>query len=108
MALSHPSQKYPKPKVCAACPGITHERKTYHLDFDGEGTTIVSVEVFKELNKYGLETFGLHLENEVEKPPMQVVRLAGDPIAFAIPAEQEEIRHPRLHVIRRRLLGPKE
>lgn len=112
MALTHPTQKlkarfdhYGKPVGCYACGGLVHERKTYHLDFDGEGTCIVSKEIFDELSKYGLEHFGLKLENEVEAPPTQVVRLQGDPIAFAVPADVPEIKRPRLHVFKRRMRG---
>ncbi len=79
--LAHPVHKsctliiehfkpYTAPLLCGPC-GKTHLTKTYHLYLDAEGTVIVSQEIFDSLKQVGLG--GMHLANEVLKPPHQTV-----------------------------------
>jgi hypothetical protein len=57
--------------ICGAC-GVEHSCKTYHLALDGEGCAIVSETIWQRIQ--GLE-HGLTLENEVRRPPRQVLDL---------------------------------
>jgi hypothetical protein len=59
------------PYNCQKCHEV-HLCKVYHLDLDGEGTTIVSPEVWMNLQRITTEFF---MENEVKKPPTIFFRL---------------------------------
>lgn len=64
------SRPYFQPYDCPACHQI-HTFKTYHIDIDGEGFAIVSVEVWERLQRIQLNPF--ILANEVKHPPKKVV-----------------------------------
>jgi len=64
------SRPYQEPLSCVRC-GRIHPFKTYHLDLDGEGFTIVSPEVWARLGRIAGNPFTL--ANEVAKPPPLVV-----------------------------------
>lgn len=76
LVVEHPRIRYVVPYHCLVC-GIRHERKTYHLRLDGEGAVIVSETVLEHLREIGLEALGLRVENEVRRPPAQVIAMDG-------------------------------
>jgi hypothetical protein len=105
LAVEHPSRKYKVPMVCNIC-NTTHNRKTYHLQLDGEGAVIVSQEVFKRLKEAGLP--GLSYENPVGQPPAQRLNLnvpnAGFKGAFTL--HEQKAQGGRFFVLRNKLFGP--
>lgn len=60
------------PILCSRC-GRHHEFKTYHIDLDGEGAGIVSIEVWERLKSIKHQPF--ILEGEVKDPPARVLDL---------------------------------
>jgi hypothetical protein len=72
LTVEVPNRRYTAPMACSSCNAF-HERKTYHLDLDGEGAVIVSPEVWGQLQKVpGLE---LRFSNPVAKPPSRTLAL---------------------------------
>ena len=58
---------------CATC-GYPHDVKTYHLQLDAEGTTIVSLEIYRNLQKL-VDHAGFDFANHVPDPPAQKIHL---------------------------------
>jgi hypothetical protein len=67
-------RRYRYPFACPTC-GTVHIQKTYHLNLDNGGFTIVSPEVLARLKEVGLA--GLEIMNEVEKPPAITLTIPG-------------------------------
>ena len=109
LAVEHPARRYTRPYLCPRC-NTTHLKKTVHLDFDGEGATIVSVETFKLLRESGMP--GLTMTNAVANPPAQHIGLSADEALKGLFAGEEKKyqgKMPgRLFVLKNRLLGPKQ
>lgn len=64
----HP-RPYLAPLLCGACKR-THLTKTYHLDVDDDGCSIVSQLVLHRLKEAGaIGPEGFEIENEVKDPP---------------------------------------
>lgn len=57
--------------VCRLC-GRPHDCKTYHLQLDGDGTTLVSETIWAQLQKL-YDRGGFELCNEVKEPPTQSI-----------------------------------
>ena len=53
LVLVDQERPYPVPYLCSQC-RLAHSHKTYHLDLDAEGGTVVSVEVAKVLERLGM------------------------------------------------------
>jgi hypothetical protein len=53
LVLVDAEQPYGVPYACAIC-GLVHTHKTYHLDLDADGGTLVSTEVAKTLERLGM------------------------------------------------------
>lgn len=66
------SRPYSLPFECPTC-HLTHIFKTYHVDVDGEGAAIVSLEVWERIQQ--LANHGFSLTNEVQKPPSRTLRV---------------------------------
>lgn len=66
ITIEHPYRILSKPHLCPTC-NVRHKRKTYHLNLDGEASTVVSPTVFEALKQCGLPN--LAVESEVAKPP---------------------------------------
>lgn len=58
---------------CATC-GYPHDVKTYHLNLDSEGTIIVSLEIYRNLQKL-VDHGGFDFANHVPDPPTQKIIL---------------------------------
>lgn len=99
----HPTRKLRAPMLCGKC-GTTHVFKTIHLDFDDEGCTIVSKEVFQRLREAGLPD--LTVENEVLKPPARTLNL-GEPIEINPRYDVVEVSGGRLTVLKNKLFKPR-
>lgn len=69
------SRSLRKPYQCPTC-NTVHACKTYHLNLDSDGTVIVSPEIWERLKR--IQNHDFSLENEVRKPPPQVVGLNPD------------------------------
>lgn len=67
-------RRYQVPLVCSICREI-HTQKTYHLNLDNSGFTIVSPTVLSRLQEVGMA--GLEIMNEVEKPPAITLNIPG-------------------------------
>lgn len=85
VTVEHPTRAYRAPLMCPAC-GTTHRKKTYHLDLDGEGSTIVSPEVLQRLREAGLP--GFSISNEVKRPPAQRVSVGGQ-VFDVVPVQEK-------------------
>ena len=72
---------YKVPYTCPTCRTI-HQVKTYHLNLDAQGDTIVSVEIYDRLKEVDLA--GMTFENEVANPPPITLNLGGGPLTFKI------------------------
>lgn len=66
------SRPYTSAFECPVC-HLTHIFKTYHVEVDGEGAAIVSLEVWERIQS--LENHGFSLTNEVAKPPARTLRV---------------------------------
>jgi hypothetical protein len=64
-------QGYVFPK-CATC-GYPHDVKTYHLQLDSEGTIIVSLEIYRNLQRL-VDHAGFDFANHVSNPPTQIIK----------------------------------
>lgn len=53
LVLVDAERPYGVPYACAIC-GLVHTHKTYHLDLDADGGTLVSTEVAKTLERLGM------------------------------------------------------
>lgn len=105
LVLVHPTKRYRVPYLCPRCNEV-HERKTVHLDLDGEGTVIVSPGVFEELREMGLP--GLRVMNEVRRPPAQVISVGGSVAVIESRSRMEvQVAGGRLTVLKNKLLAPR-
>lgn len=68
-----PNRPYHLPYLCGKC-GESHLVKTYHLDLDTEGITILSREILEALLQAGVE---FKVLNVVRKPPKQQLNIGG-------------------------------
>ena len=69
-----PHTRYKKTYMCPTC-NLLHRNKTLHLNFDGQGATIVSRQVFEQLQSVGLPRMAV--ESIVAKPPAARIDLNG-------------------------------
>jgi hypothetical protein len=67
--VSRPLAPHPQRPACRLC-GRPHEFKTYHFQLDGEGTIIVSTEIWQRLLAMP-DHGGFEKVNVVAKPPTQ-------------------------------------
>lgn len=67
---------------CGTC-GVVHPCKVMHLNLDAEGTAIVSVPGWENLQRQPLNA-GFTLANEVPNPPTQQLHLPGKPVQSMI------------------------
>jgi len=70
---SRPLTPDPNRHPCETC-GQPHEFKTYHLQLDAEGTTIVSTGVWEKFLS-APDHFGFEQVNVVAEPPAQGIKL---------------------------------
>lgn len=98
--VEHPTRRYKEPYLCPAC-GTVHLRKTYHLRLDGDGTVIVSREIFQRLRQAGLP--GLVVLNEVKHPPNQTLQIDGQRMTFQIVEHKVQGRGQRARQMWNRL-----
>lgn len=96
ICVEHPTKKLKRTVPCARCQ-VNHTQKAIHMDFDDNGTTIVSQEVLELLKQCGLPD--LEIENPVSKPPAQKVFFGGEPPKIFPP--------PKFKIMENRLITPK-
>lgn len=105
VVLFHPVKRYKNgPYLCPKC-GTAHVFKSYHLDFDDQGTTIVSIGVFNALRELGLP--GLTIMGEVLKPPPQHLSMGGQTIVGELVTAEEFKRGNRLSVLKNKIFAPR-
>lgn len=88
LTLVDGTRPYPIPYECPMCHRV-HQFKTYHLQLDGVGATIVSPEIVDRLKRLP-GTGGFRIAEEIARPPAQRIVL-GAPLQHA-----EIVVHPSL------------
>lgn len=71
--FKHMNRPYRFPLVCMVC-RASHLVKTYHVQVDSNGFTIVSPEIWEMMKRH--DTSGFQVANEVASPPGQHIDLS--------------------------------
>lgn len=69
-----PYSRYKKTYMCPTC-NLLHRNKTLHLNFDGQGATIVSRKILEQLMSVGMPRMAV--ESTVPSPPSTRIDLNG-------------------------------
>lgn len=78
--LTDETRPYKAVLLCAQC-GVGHNHKTYHLDLDGDGITILSREIVERLSFMHID---FKILNVVRKPPKIRLNISGQASMFRV------------------------